>query len=94
MFVCVAVGIQMIFNVGVVARVHKFVISKVRATSSSVNSMFQGLCSGIFLMIYKQLLETQLGTKGFLIFIVLFVCVIYFPLKIQGKNAGQKIKKY
>lgn len=88
LFICIAIGIQMIFNVGNVSRIHKMVISKKRATVSSVNSMFAGLFSGTFLMFFKFLAEHNSKSFAVYIFMVMFL-LSFFILKHMSKNKYQ-----
>ena len=59
LFVCIAIGIQMIFSVGNVARIHKLISLDARATISSVNFMLKGFFSGLFLMIFKYFVSNN-----------------------------------
>ena len=81
--VCIAIGIQMTFNVATVARIHNFIKQKVRATSSSVNSMMMELCQGMFLIIYKFLLDKIAAPKIFTVIMILFIFILYLPSKIS-----------
>ena len=75
-FVCVAIGIQMVFSVGNVSRIHDLISSNTRATTSSINSMFMSLFSGMFLMFFKFLTDNHTIRFPLVIFTILFLFVI------------------
>lgn len=80
LFICIAIGIQMTFNVGSLSRIHGLIPSISRATMSSVNSMLSGLCSGVFLLIFKLFVDYHSQKTAIIFFIILFVFVI-IPVK-------------
>ena len=71
-FVCIAIGIQMVFNVGNLSRIHKLILSSTRATISSINSMLASLFSGAFLMIFKSLSKNNSVEFSLLAFMIIF----------------------
>lgn len=76
LFICVAIGIQMIFNVGSLSRIHGMIVSATRATVSSVNSMLASAFSGTFLMIFKFLADHDSKQFALMFFTVLFFFTI------------------
>jgi len=57
LFICLAIGVQMVYNVGNLSRIHHKITLKPRATISSFNSMVSSFMSGTFLLIFKSLVE-------------------------------------
>lgn len=88
LFICFAIGIQMIFNVSNISRIHSLISSQTRATISSANSMIASLCSGLFLMIFKYLVDYRSVNIAIFIFMTLFMFVLLIISKIQ------KLDKY
>ena len=86
LFVCVAIGIQMIFNVGNVARIHKLISLNTRATISSVNFMLTGLFSGLFLMIFKYLAQNNSVQMALFVFGFIFLFLILLIKKMYAKS--------
>jgi len=86
--VCFAIGIQMIFSVGNLSRVHSLIPSSSRATISSVSSMLASLFSGVFLMIFKLLSENNSIKLSLGVFMILFfsVIIILMLLTVRAKN--------
>ncbi len=80
LFICIAIGIQMVFNVGSLSRIHNLIPSISRATMSSVNSMLAGLFSGLFLMIFKFLVDYHSQKAAIIFFIIIFIGAI-IPLR-------------
>ena len=72
-FICIAIGFQMVFNVGSLARIHGLIPSISRATMSSVNSMLAGLFSGLSLMIFKFFVDYQSLKSAIIMFTILFI---------------------
>lgn len=83
LFICFAIGIQMVYNVAVVSKVHNFVFPKIRATASSVNSMLQEMSSGIILISYKYLLNFELAVNIFAVFAGLFIISLFLLFKMK-----------
>lgn len=71
-FICIAIGVQMIFNIGSLSRIHGIISSTSRATMSSVNSMLSGFFSGTFLMIFKFITEHESQKTAIIIFAIIF----------------------
>ncbi|MCQ2789069.1 MAG: MFS transporter [bacterium] len=71
-FVCIAIGIEHIFNIGNIFRIHSLISSNVRATISSVNNMFSGLFAVIFLLFFKLIINHCSNLTAFIIFTLLF----------------------
>ena len=86
--VCLAIGIQMIFNIGNLSRVHSLIPSVSRATISSISSMLASLFSGVFLMIFKLLSENNSIKLSLGVFMILFfsVIIILRLLTVRAKN--------
>lgn len=83
LFICVAIGIQMIFSVGNIARIHKFISMNSRATMSSVNFMLTGLFSGLFLMIFKYFASNNSSQTALLFFLCIFLLLISLVKKLR-----------
>ena len=86
LFVCVAIGVQMIFNVGNVARIHKLISLNTRATISSVNFMLTGLFSGLFLMVFKYVAQNNSIRTALLFFGFIFLFLILLIRKMYAKS--------
>jgi len=82
-FVCLAIGMGLIYNIITTSLIHKFAKNETRATMSSVNNMLIGLCSGLFLIIYKNLISYISISNTFIVFTICFVFVFYFPYRIS-----------
>ena len=82
-FVCIAIGVQMSYNVGNLSRVHSIVRSDTRATVSSVNSMLSSFFSGLFLFVFKFLADHNSLALTLIIFMVLFMFSLYIINKIS-----------
>lgn len=85
-FVCIAIGIQMIFNVGNISRIHKLIPQKARATMSSVNFMLTGLFSGILLITFKHFAVNN-SAQNILYFVVIFIFLIVLAKKMSEKTS-------
>ncbi|MBR2068155.1 MAG: MFS transporter [Candidatus Gastranaerophilales bacterium] len=84
--ICLAIGMQMAYNVSTTSLVHKYAKNKTRATTSSVNYMIAGFCSSAFLMLFKNLIDYISPSKAFLIYAICFAFVLYLPYKISKKE--------
>lgn len=86
-FICLVIGFQLSFTLGSVSRIHSIVTSDIRATVSSLNTMFSRMMSGFFLILFKFLLDGTIGSS-YLIYTVI-LCFGAIPLlkllKIQDK---------
>ena len=87
LFVCIAIGIQMIFNISNISRIHNLISIDSRATISSVNFMLTGLFSGLFLMLFKYFFGAYSIKTALLFFGVIFLFLIVLLKKIYTKNA-------
>jgi MFS family permease len=85
-FVCMAIGIQMMFNVGNLSRIQDLISSDSRATVSTINSMLAGMFSGGFLMLFKILIEKGSTTIALCTFFCLFLLVVIPVRKINLKS--------
>ena len=83
LFICFAIGVQMIFNVGNTSRIHRLISSKTRATISSTNSIVGSLFSGLFLMFFKFLVDYQSVNFALFVFMTVFLFSLIIINKIQ-----------
>ena len=90
-FICLAIGIQMVFNVGNLSRIHSLIPSDIRATTSSLNSMLASLCSGVFLMLFKILVNRGSTQYALGIFIILFASTYFIIRKISLKKNNKHL---
>ena len=81
-FVCLVIGVLMIFNVGNISRIHGLISSDIRATVSSIYSMLSSLFSGLFLMLFKSLSDGGSIKISLCIFAILFFFAGIFVRKI------------
>lgn len=86
-FVCIAIGIQMIFNVGNLSRIHSLISSNSRATISSVNSMLSSLFSGLFLMMFRHLANNGTIASALIIFVCIFFFSFFIIRQISKRSA-------
>ncbi len=77
-FICIVIGFQLSFTLGSVSRIHSIVTSDIRATVSSLNTMFSRLMSGFFLILFKFLLDGTIGSSYFIYIAIL--CFGAIPL--------------
>lgn len=103
-FLCVCIGVQLMFTISHISRLHRLINPKIRSLSSSVNMMIGRLMTSLMLIAPKFLLKHEGGTVGVrvidifwiyaLVFIPLgiyFICKIYkYNVKIQNSlmNVG------
>lgn len=92
-FLCVCIGIQLMFTITHISRLHRLINPKIRSLSSSVNMMTGRLLTSVMLMAPKFLLKHQEGAAGvkvidiFWIYAIVFVPIgCYFIYKIYKYN--------
>lgn len=92
-FLCVCIGLQLMFTISHISRLHRLINPKIRSLSSSVNMMTGRLLTSVMLMAPKFLLEHGAGTAGirvidiFWIYAIVFIPVgLYFIYKIYKYN--------
>ncbi len=92
-FLCVCIGLQLMFTISHISRLHRLINSKIRSLSSSVNMMTGRLLTSVMLMAPKFLLKHEGSTAGvrvidiFWIYALVFIPVgIYFIYKIYVYN--------
>ena len=85
-FVCVAIGFEMSFNIGNISMVHSLIRSDTRATVSSINSMLSSLFSGVFLFIFKFLIDYNSLSVTLVLFMLFFIFCIFFINKIYNST--------
>lgn len=92
-FLCVCIGLQLMFTISHISRLHRLINPKIRSLSSSVNMMTGRLLTSVMLMAPKFLLEHEAGTAGirvidiFWIYAIVFIPVgLYFIYKIYRYN--------
>ena len=84
--ICFSIGLQMIYYVATTARVHDFIASDTRATSSSVLTMFAALFSSLFLYLFKEMANRTNLPQIYLIFTLLFMVTCYIFQKAKQKR--------
>lgn len=92
-FLCVCIGLQLMFTISHISRLHRLINPKIRSLSSSVNMMTGRLLTSLMLMSPKFLLKNEGAVKGigvidiFWIYAIIFVPVgIFFIYKIYKYN--------
>lgn len=92
-FLCVCIGIQLMFTITHISRLHRLINPKVRSLSSSVNMMTGRLLTAVMLMLPKFLLKQEAGAHAievidiFWIYAIIFVPIgVYFLLRIYKYN--------
>lgn len=92
-FLCVCIGLQLMFTISHISRLHRLINPKIRSLSSSVNMMTGRLLTSVMLMAPKFLLKHEEGAAGvrvidiFWIYAVVFIPVgCYFIYKIYRHN--------
>ena len=85
-FICVAIGMQMIFNINNLSRIHSLIPTKSRATISSIQFMLTGLFSGLFLMICKHFAAINSIQTTMLGFLVMFLALIVLVKRIFSQT--------
>lgn len=86
-FICFAIGIQMVFNIGNLVRIHNLIESNKRATISSINSMLASLFSGGFLALFR-FISNNSSIKASLVF---FLIIFSFSIIILNRIKLNKI---
>lgn len=81
-FICVAIGFQLTFTLGSVARLHTFVPSSIRSTSSSVNNLISRFMAGVMLILFKVVLDGVSLEWSFIIYLLLFSLSFIFLRKV------------
>lgn len=92
-FLCVCIGVQLMFTISHISRLHRLINPKIRSLSSSVNMMTGRLLTSLMLMSPKFLLKHESTTSGirvidiFWIYALVFIPVgLYFIYKIYKYN--------
>ena len=92
-FLCVCIGLQLMFTIAHISRVHRLINPKIRSLSSSVNMMTGRLLTAVMLMAPKFLLKQEDAVAGirvidiFWIYVLVFLPIgIYFLINIYKYN--------
>lgn len=92
-FLCVCIGIQLMFTISHISRLHRLINPKIRSLSSSVNMMTGRLLTSVMLMAPKFLLKNEGATHGvrvidiFWIYALIFIPIgLFFIYKIYKYN--------
>jgi hypothetical protein len=92
-FLCVCIGIQLMFTITHISRLHRLINPKIRSLSSSVNMMTGRLLTSVMLMAPKFLLKQETAVSGiqvidiFWIYAIIFIPIgIYFLVRIFKYN--------
>lgn len=96
-FLCVCIGLQLMFTIAHISRIHRLINPKIRSLSSSVNMMTGRLLTSIMLMAPKFLLKNETAVRGvrvidiFWIYALIFIPIgIYFMMRIYQYNVKSK----
>ncbi len=96
-FLCVCIGLQLMFTISHISRLHRLINPKIRSLSSSVNMMTGRLLTSVMLMAPKFLLKHDTGAAGvrvidiFWIYAAAFIPIgLYFIYKIYTYNVKDK----
>lgn len=81
-FICLTIGFQLTFTLASVSRLHMLVGSDIRSTVASVNNMIGRFIAGLFLILFKFLLDGVSIQTSFLIYLSIFMLGLYPLLKI------------
>lgn len=92
-FLCVCIGLQLMFTISHISRLHRLINPKIRSLSSSVNMMTGRLLTSIMLMAPKFLLKNEGTVEGirvidiFWIYAIVFIPIgVFFIYKIYKYN--------
>ena len=92
-FLCVCIGLQLMFTIAHISRLHRLINPKIRSLSSSVNMMTGRLLTSLMLMSPKFLLKKENITAGigvidiFWIYAIIFIPIgLFFIYKIYKFN--------
>jgi len=92
-FLCICIGIQLMFTITHISRLHRLINPKIRSLSSSVNMMTGRLLTSVMLMAPKFLLKQENAVSGirvidiFWIYALIFIPIgIYFIARIYKYN--------
>ncbi|MBR5154839.1 MAG: MFS transporter [Alphaproteobacteria bacterium] len=96
-FLCICIGLQLMFTISHISRLHRLINPKIRSLSSSVNMMTGRLLTSLMLMAPKFLLKQEGTTAGigvidiFWIYAIVFVPIgLYFIYKIYKYNVNSE----
>lgn len=76
-FICLTIGFQLTVTLASVSRLHMLVGSDVRSTVASVNNMIGRFIAGLFLILFKFLLDGVSIQTSFLIYLGIFMLGLY-----------------
>ena len=92
-FLCVCIGLQLMFTISHISRLHRLINPKIRSLSSSVNMMTGRLLTSVMLMAPKFLLKNEGTVEGirvidiFWIYAIVFIPIgVFFIYKIYKYN--------
>lgn len=81
-FICVAIGFQLTFTLASVSRLHMLIGSDIRSTVASVNNMIGRFVAGLFLILFKFLLDGVSVQASFIVYLCIFMLGLYPLIKI------------
>lgn len=91
-FLCVCIGIQLMFTISHISRLHRLINPKIRSLSSSVNMMTGRLLTSVMLMAPKFLLKNEGAVSGVRVIDIFWIyALIFLPI---GLFFIYKIYKY
>lgn len=92
-FLCVCIGLQLMFTISHISRLHRLINPKIRSLSSSVNMMTGRLLTSVMLVAPKFLLKNEGTVEGirvidiFWIYAIVFIPIgVFFIYKIYKYN--------
>ncbi len=91
-FLCVCIGLQLMFTISHISRLHRLINPKIRSLSSSVNMMTGRLLTSVMLMAPKFLLKNEGAVDGIRVIDIFWIyAIIFIPI---GLFFIYKIYKY
>ena len=91
-FLCVCIGLQLMFTISHISRLHRLINPKIRSLSSSVNMMTGRLLTSVMLMAPKFLLKNEGTVDGIRVIDIFWIyAIIFIPI---GLFFIYKIYKY
>jgi MFS family permease len=78
LFLCVCIGIQLMFTITHISRIHRLINPKIRALSSSVNMMTGRLLTSFMLIAPKFLLKQEEGIQGVRVIDIFWIYALVF----------------
>lgn len=77
-FLCVCIGLQLMFTISHISRLHRLINPKIRSLSSSVNMMTGRLLTSVMLMAPKFLLKNEGAVSGVRVIDIFWIYALFF----------------